>query len=242
MIEIFYRISNWWEQLDLKKYSNWLIHKLNHKLFLKNTKYMEGILVDLGCGKCNQDRFLKYIKKYIGVDWENSLHNPQANIFSNLNEKIDLPNNTVDTAFSSSVMEHLYNPWQFVQEVYRILKEDRYFIIQVPFQWWIHEAPYDFYRYTPYGLKNILEKNGFEIIEISPVGGFFSMIALKINYFSIRMFKLHKTLWKIWLILLIPFWTINQIIAPLLDELFDRNWELETSGFWVVARKKSDFI
>ena len=223
--------------MNLKKYSNWLVHKLNHKCFLKYTQYFQGVFVDLGCGKCKKDVFLPYIKKYIGIDWENSLHNPKADIFCDLNKKINLPDESIDTAFSASVMEHLNNPWQFVKEVNRILKKDSYFIIQVPFQWWIHEAPYDFYRYTPYGLKYILENNGFKVIEISPVGGFFSMMALKINYFTIRMFKLPRTIWQMWLILLIPFWTINQLIAPLLDKLFDRDWKLETSGFWVVAKK-----
>jgi len=63
------------------------------------------------------------------------------------------------------------------------------------------------------------------------------MIALKINYFTIRMFKLPKWLWIIWLYCLVPFWTISQLLAPLLDKIFDRDYNLETSGFWVVAKK-----
>jgi len=222
--------------MNLKEYSHWLVHKLNYKCFLKYSKYMKGALVDLGCGKCENENFLPYIKKYIGIDWQNSLHNPKADVFSNLNEKIDLEDECVDTAFASSVMEHLSEPVVFVKEVNRVLKKDGYFIIQVPFQWWIHEAPYDFYRYTPYGLRHILEKNGFEVVDISPVGGFFSMMVIKINYFTIRMFQLPKLMWQMWLICLIPFWTFNQLTAPLF-KLFDRNWELETSGFWVIARK-----
>ena len=35
---------------------------------------------------------------------------------------------------------------------------------------------------------------------------------------------------------LIPFWTFNQLISPLVDQL-DRNWFAESSGYYVLARK-----
>ena len=37
-------------------------------------------------------------------------------------------------------------------------------LITVPFLWKEHEKPYDFQRYTSFGLKNLFIKNGFEII------------------------------------------------------------------------------
>ena len=38
-------------------------------------------------------------------------------------------------------------------------------MITIPFAWGEHEQPYNFARYTSFGLKSILEKNGFEIVE-----------------------------------------------------------------------------
>ena len=102
------------------------------------------------------------------------------------------------------------------------------------------EALPQFFMIMNNTIREVLESNGFEVVEIAPTGGFFSMMAIKINYFTIRMFKLPRLLWKLWLILLIPFWSINQIIAPFLDKLFDRNYELETMGFWVIASKKDN--
>ena len=37
--------------------------------------------------------------------------------------------------------------------------------------------------------------------------------------------------------ILVPIWFTGQLLAPLLDKL-DSDWSLETSGFWVVAKKK----
>jgi len=39
------------------------------------------------------------------------------------------------------------------------------FLITVPFVWDEHEQPYDYARYSSFGLKHILSENGFEVIE-----------------------------------------------------------------------------
>ncbi len=39
-------------------------------------------------------------------------------------------------------------------------------LITVPFVWNEHEIPYDFGRYTSFGIIDLLQKNGFEIIEL----------------------------------------------------------------------------
>ena len=56
----------------------------------------------------------------------------------------------------------------------------------MPWQWWIHEAPHDYFRYTPYGLRYLLTQAGFRDITIEPQSGFFSMWVNKLNYFSLR--------------------------------------------------------
>jgi len=107
-------------------------------------------------------------------------------------------------------------------------------ILQVPFQWWLHEQPFDYYRYTSYGLKYLFEKAGFKVIEISPTGGFFTMWFLKLNYFLLRFYR-KKFFFLIPMIEIV--WFINQKLAPILDRL-DRNPHLESPGFFVVALKE----
>jgi len=113
-------------------------------------------------------------------------------------------------------------------------------IIQVPFQWWVHEEPHDYYRFTPYGLKYLLTKAGFEDIEIYPTGGFFTMWLLKLNYFLSRIcrnrFTVKFKIYKILDLIFYPIYFLNQLIAPILDNL-DTKKELETAGYWVVTKK-----
>lgn len=222
-----------------RKEYNWLIYEHWDKWLLEYAPYYRGILVDLGCGEAPyKDFFLQFAKQYVGIDWSNTYHNSQASIISDLNKHIDLPDHYADTIVSLSVMEHLYEPQIFLKESYRILRMDGVMILQVPWMWWIHEAPHDYFRYTPYGLKFLFENAGFEDIKVQPMSGFFSMWILKMNYFSLRWIK--KPSWKsnvIKFCLLKPLWYIGQKLAPWLDSKH-RGWSLESVGYFVIAQKK----
>jgi SAM-dependent methyltransferase len=169
---------------------NWLILK-NHNI--KVQKYLNkisGVVYDFGCGtKPYEEDILKIADKYIGIDWSNTPHELKADIVADLNEKLPLDDAVADTVISYQVMEHLREPQNMLNEAHRVLKKDGNIFLTVPFQWWIHEAPYDYYRYTQYGLKYMFEKAGFRDIHIEPHGGFFTMWLLKLNYFSLRFIR-----------------------------------------------------
>jgi SAM-dependent methyltransferase len=170
------------------------------------------------------------------VDWSGSFHNTKADIVADLNEKLPIEDAVADTVISLSVMEHLREPQVMLCEANRILKPGGTMILQVPWQWWVHEAPFDFFRYTPYGLKYLFEKAGFEEIFVEPQSGFFSMWILKANYFTARFVRGPLPIRILIKGLLLPFWFLGQRAAPVLDRL-DRNWIAESSGYYVTARK-----
>ena len=220
-----------------RKSYNWLIYDTGDKWLIEYSKYYKGTLVDLGCGTAPyKDFFLQYADKYVGVDWTKTLHNSKADIISDLNKKIEIENDFADTIISISVMEHLCEPQIFLNESYRILKDNGTIILQVPFMWWVHEAPYDYFRYTPYGLKYMFEKAGYKDIHIQPTSGFFTMWFLKMNYLKKLRIKGSKIRRSFTRGLLIPFWYLSQKLAPWLDSKH-RGWSLESAGFFVVAKK-----
>ena len=61
-------------------------------------------------------------------------------------------------------MEHIFEPQDFLSEAKRVLKPGGYMLITVPFMWDEHEKPYDYGRYTSFGLKHLFNKNSFEVI------------------------------------------------------------------------------
>jgi len=218
---------------------NWLIYDVNDQWLEKYIHMYEGTIYDLGCGESPyREWFLNYASSYLGVDWSDSFHNLSADIQADLNQMLPIESEVADTVVSFSVIEHLHNPQLMLSEAYRILKPNGSFIAQVPWQWGIHEAPYDFFRYTPYALKKLLTTAGFDEINIEAQSGCFTMLTMKLNYLSTRLIKGPQLIREV---IKLPFyliWYIAQKIAPYLDKL-DKNWDLETTGFFITAKKKS---
>ncbi len=216
---------------------NWLVYKNNDRFLREFAPLYKGVLYDLGAGESPyRDFFLKYVERYAAVDWGESLHETNVDILADLNEALPIDSGVADTVVSLSVMEHLREPQTMLNEASRILTSGGYLILQVPWQWWIHEAPHDYFRYTPYGLKYLLEKAGFMEISVRPQNGFFSMIVLKFNYFSMRFVRGPWPLRWIARLILLPIWFIGQVLAPFFDKL-DRNCAAETTGYFVTAKK-----
>jgi len=135
-------------------------------------KYAKGYLLDLGCG--NIPLFIAYndlITNLLCVDWKNPFSEEYVDVYADLNEKLPFPENTFDTIILSDVLEHIRNPELLWFEMYRILKNEGILILNVPFFYWLHEIPNDFFRYTEFALKHFAQKSGFEIIELKALGG-----------------------------------------------------------------------
>lgn len=220
-----------------RKSHNWLIYQANDLNFSESTAYLKGKVYDLGCGESPYKNWiLRYANEYLGVDWNGSFHNINADIIADLNQPIEISDNVADTVISISVLEHLREPKNMISEAFRILKNNGYFILQVPWQWRVHEEPYDFYRFTPYGLKYLVESAGFSIIQFKAQTGFFSTIFLKFNYFSLRFIRGPKILRGVIRLLLSGLWFCNQKMAPFLDKL-DKDWNYETTGYFMICKK-----
>ncbi len=220
-----------------RKWHNWLVYDITDKFLIKHTSLFNGVIYDLGCGSSPYTKFfLKYADEYVGVDWTESSHDIKADVIADLNKPIPVESKVADTVISMSVLEHLYEPQNMIDEAYRILKPSGNILLQVPWQWRIHEKPHDYFRYSPYGLKYMFEKAGFKGIMVEPQSGFFTMWIMKANYFSSRFIGGPKPIrWLVRIPLLI-FWSLGQLIAPFLDKL-DRDWSLESSGYIVTAKK-----
>lgn len=216
---------------------NWLIYDIGDTWLVRFTECYKGHIFDLGCGEMPlKNWLLSYGDQYTGVDWGNTLHELKADILADLNEPLPIDSAVADTVISLSVMEHLREPQIFLNEAHRILKPGGKMVLQVPFMWWVHEAPYDFYRYTRYGLQYLFEKAGFTDIAIYPQTGFWAMWTLKFNYQTRRLVRGPWPVRKALALFMLVIWSINQRMARWLD----RYWkcETETAGYFVVASKK----
>ncbi len=217
---------------------NWLIYDMLDAFLLGHTDLYRGAIYDLGCGSAPyREFFTQYADSYIGIDWAESYHDLKADIVADLNQPIPVESESADAVVCLSVLEHVYAPQTLLDEAHRILKPDGALVLEVPWQWWLHERPHDYFRYSPYGLRHLLGKAGFGEVQIEPQGGFCTMCVLKANYFSARFIRGPRALR--WLIrhLLAVLWWLGQCVAPLLDRL-DIDWTLESCGYFVTARRR----
>lgn len=216
---------------------NWLIKKaVNDKVRARLPALKNGHVLDLGCGTRPFDvDILGYANKYVGVDWGNTLHGLRADIVADLNEPLPIPDASFDHVVSFEVLEHLREPQTMLAEAFRILKPGGTITVSTPFMWWVHEAPWDFFRYTRFGHQHLLSKTGFTEIAVQPTTGFWSMWFLKLNYQLARLIRGPRTIRRLIRAALIPFWWTTQTIAPLLDRIWPE--ENETAGYFVTAMK-----
>ena len=130
-------------------------------------------------------------------------------------------------------LEHLAEPARALQEIARSLAPGGLLLVAAPHEWEVHQAPHDYFRYTRYGLRYLLEKAGFEVCDLRPAGGFFRLLARRLlnglQFFS-GGFR-----WVAFVpsaVLLVP----PALILPFFDFL-DRDCNF-TLGYIATARKR----
>lgn len=217
---------------------NWLIKKaVNDKVRLRFPA-LRGTVLDMGCGvRPFESDILTYADSYTGVDWSNTLHGLQADIAADLNEVLPIASASFDHVVSFEVMEHLRAPQMMLAEAFRVLKPGGTITVSTPFQWWVHEAPWDHYRYTCFGLRHLFEQAGFIDIVVEPTTGFWSMWLLKLNYQLARLIRGRRWQRRLTRAALIPIWWTNQQLGHVLDRWWPA--EEETAGYFTTttARK-----
>ena len=216
---------------------NWLIIKLNNESVTRHLGEIAGDVIDLGCGiKPYEPEIGAVAAQYLGLDWTDSYHLLCADIVADISQPLPLADAIANTVVSFQVLEHLREPQTMLDEAFRILRAGGRIVITVPFQWWIHEQPHDYFRFTRYGLEYMLTKAGFVHVHTDEVSGFWTMWFLKLNYQMARLVRGPVAVRWLLQTIFVPIWWIDQILAPLLDRVWTS--PQETVGYVAVARKE----
>lgn len=129
-------------------------------------------VLDAGAGECAYKRFFSHCTyrsidlavgesgwDYGNLDYVGPLHD------------MPIPEGMFDAVLCTQVLEHLEWPRESVKEMYRVLKPGGRLFMTVPMAQSEHQVPYDFFRYTSYGLESICRHAGFQDIDVAPLGG-----------------------------------------------------------------------
>lgn len=147
---------------------------------------LEGRLVDVGCGLQPYRKLLgPKVTEYVGVDREGPLCRPDV-----VGDAMNLPfeDATFDSLMSTQVLEHVVDPRKALVSMARVLKPGGRVVLTAPSTWPAHEVPYDFTRFTRFGLQQMFAEAGFEDVSIRAQGGIWAtigqMLALELSHHS----------------------------------------------------------
>jgi Methyltransferase domain. len=142
-----------------------------------------------------------------------------------------LPTESAETVLMSQVLEHLEDPLAALREANRLLVAEGHLILSTDFAWHQHEAPRDFFRFSPFGLEYLLQASGFVLVSQKPVCGTWLTICQEVAYGLRRLAARHFVLGLPALML----GHFAQAVGVVMDRVsFD---SALASGFVVVGRK-----
>ncbi len=155
--------------------------------FTSNNISSGSILLDAGAGKCPYKDFFSHTK-YISIDFcRIKKRYAKISIIGDLNF-LPLKNNSINAILCTQTLEHVNEPSRVLSEFHRVLKINGKLFLTVPQAWEQHQKPYDYFRFTSYGLNYLFSKTGFKTIFIKPIGGYFSFTSLLLYQFPKKLF------------------------------------------------------
>jgi len=150
-----------------------------HKYLEAHNEHAVGRLLDVGCGDKPHQGVFPEVTTYIGLDRPSKPHEESPGGASRvaaidlhgLAEALPFKELSFDTVLASQVIEHLPEPLIFLKETARVLKTGGKLIVTFPLINPVHESPYDFFRYTSYGMEHLCAKAGLRCIVSVAMGG-----------------------------------------------------------------------
>ena len=136
---------------------------------------LRGDILDFGCGSKPYESLFKNANSYIGVDIKVSGHihtESKIDLFYD-GKTLPFSEGRFDAVVCFEVFEHVFNIEEVLAEINRVLKPNGQLLISIPFVWEEHEIPFDFARYTSYGISQILKKSGFQVVDFKKTTTYF---------------------------------------------------------------------
>lgn len=135
--------------------------------------HARGQILDLGCGRQPYRAWLPPHERYVGIDIDRRGSDPDI-VSTSLS--VPLADASFDTVLCFEVLEHVPDPFRVFAEIVRVLRPDGTLILTTPQSWRLHEVPYDFYRFTRFGLQHLAEHSGLSVDMIQPHGSVWSNV------------------------------------------------------------------
>ena len=143
--------------------------------------------LDVGCG----DRPYEYLFKpgsYTGIDVQDSgrpSNMKQPDYFYD-GKSFPFENEIFDFVISTQVLEHVPNPLDILNEMARVCKLGGRVVLSLPFVYPEHEVPFDYFRFTRYGIESLLKTAGFRVESMHTDTSAIETMAIMLNVYIMQ--------------------------------------------------------
>lgn len=131
-------------------------------------KRARGKILDIGAADRWIASHLERGTEYFALDYPatgNQFYAARPDIFADA-RTLPIGDETMDGVVCLEVIEHVPDPERAIQEIARVLRPGGSAWISMPFLYPVHNEPFDFQRYTRYGLQRDAERAGLEIVNL----------------------------------------------------------------------------
>jgi SAM-dependent methyltransferase len=130
-------------------------------------------VLDVGCGLQPYRHMLgRGVTDYVGVDRVGELTQPTV---VGTAEALPVPDASFDVVLCTMVLEHVRDPRRVLGEVRRVLVPNGRVVLTVPGVWPTHEAPHDYWRFTRFGLEELMREFRLEG-DLIALGGLWAVV------------------------------------------------------------------
>lgn len=161
------------------------VNSSRHRLWLENKRFADSIpagslVLDAGAGEAPYKSLLAHAV-YESADFE-KIDKPYAQTTYVCDLKdIPVDDQRYDFVFFNQVMEHLPEPAVVLRELFRVMKPGAKLIYTAPFYFEEHGGPYDYFRYTQYGVRHLFGEAGFACERFGWLEGYFETVGYQMS-------------------------------------------------------------
>ncbi len=197
-------------------------------------------VLDLGAGPVQFRKIFNKFDNYVALDF---YPYELVDVVTDINKNLPFKDSSFDVVVLSNVLEHVPEPGLIISECHRVLRPGGKIVLTIPFLMRIHQAPYDYNRFTSYKLELLLKEAGFNSISIDSLDSTYNLYSMMRGHFFDVLFKtkfsdnkvlnfLYKNIAKI---LQKIFIIIHFIFRPILSKA--GKTKDFTSGYGIVSKK-----
>jgi SAM-dependent methyltransferase len=202
-----------------------------------------GRLLDVGAGEGPWREMLPDPADYVGVDVDMAddfgmTKRPGITYYDGITLPFD--DSSFEQVLCTEVLEHVSSPIVLLQDIHRVLAPGGSLILTVPWSARVHHLPHDYFRFTVFGLRNVLGAAGFSVEVIEERGNDIAVIANKMVVVAMRLLspsRPSRMLWALPMGLCMGLVSGVFLCSAHIALFFDLGAKEDPLGYGVLAKK-----